>query len=121
MHSDSARAYRECKFKGVARDHVVHKKRRVVDQATGKARWLKPVYVRTVQHKLDGKMVTRRAGTQVIDRAWGFLKARIYKNQHTRPGALRATMEVRAAQWHYWNRSLNPWDAIGMMLKQMQG
>ena len=120
LHSDSARAYRECTFKGVAKDHVVHKKRRVVSRATGKARWLKPIYVRTVRHKLDGKTVTRRAGTQIIDRAWGILKARIHKNQHMHPGTLNSALEIRAAQWHYWNRGLDPWHAIGTMIKQMQ-
>ena len=120
MHSDSARAYRECIIKGVARDHVVHKKRRIVDK-TGKVRWLKPIYVRTVKHKLDGKVVTRRAGTQTIDRAWGFLKARIHKNQHTRPGGTHSVMEVRSAQWHYWIRGRDPWVALGTMLKDMHG
>lgn len=120
LHSDSARAYKECKFPGVVKDHVVHKKRRVVG-ANGKARWLKPVYSTTVKHKLDGRVEKRRSGTQVIDRAWGFMKALIHKNQTTRPGSRGFGLEVRSAQWQYWTRGQDAWCATGDMIKALQG
>ena len=116
MHTDSARAYRNCRLKNVVKDHVVHKKRRVVN-SKGKATWLSPIYAKDVKHVIDGKRVARKAGTQVIDRAWRSLKSNISKNQTTRPGSRGFALEVRSAQFEYWNSKEDPWVALGVMCR----
>jgi len=118
LHSDSARAYRKCHFKGVVKDHVVHKKRRVVD-TKGKVKWLSPIYAKDAKHVIDGKRVVRKAGTQVIDRAWRALKANMSMNQTTRPGSRAFALEVRSAQFEYWRSKDDPWTALCEMCREL--
>ena len=71
LHTDSARSYK-MKLSGVVHDAVVHKKKRV--KKNGKWVWLKPTFVRISKHKLpDGRRISCKAGTQIVDRAWKFM------------------------------------------------
>eukprot|EP00439_Symbiodinium_sp_Y106_P016725 s2887_g2.t1 len=100
FHTDAARSY-TAKVDQVLHDNVVHaKKRKVID---GKVTWIKPNYVKVVSHKLPGtsKTVRVKAGTQLIDRAWRYMKDRIVLNQTL--GAMSA------AQYQYWFKNEDPW------------
>ena len=80
FHTDAARSY-TAKVDQVLHDNVVHaKKRKVID---GKVTWIKPNYVKVVSHKLPStsKTVRVKAGTQIIDKAWRYMKDRIVLNQ----------------------------------------
>ena len=82
LHTDSASSYK-MKLPGVVHDAVVHKKKRV--KKNGKWVWLKPTFVRISKHKLpDGRRISCKAGTQIADRAWKFIKARISRNQYVK-------------------------------------
>ena len=64
------------KVEGVLRDRVVHKKTKA--EVRGKTVWAKPKYVETKTHKLPGGQTLKvKTGTQVIDRAWRFIKDRL--------------------------------------------
>ena len=117
IHTDSARAYREVRIPGTVRDHVVHKKRRIFNKATGKYTWLRPKYVKTAKHRIQGKTITRKAGTQTIDRCWRFLKSRMSLNQMAQPGSRSFAMAVRSAQFEYWTRGVDPWSAMAELAK----
>eukprot|EP00959_Pyramimonas_sp_CCMP1952_P183195 3830111-Pyramimonas_sp.AAC.1 len=112
LHSDSARAYREVNIPGAVRDQVVHKKRRVYNSKKKKYIWLKPKYVKTVKHKIGGKTIWRKAGTQSIDSCWKFLKSRLKVNQELKPGTKAFAAAVRSAQYEYWTRGQDPWTAL---------
>ena len=78
LHTDSARSYRT-KIRGVLHDAVIHQKKRIFHG--GKWVWKSPTFVRLAKHKLpNGRKITVKAGTQVIDRAWRFLKDRVKIN-----------------------------------------
>ena len=93
MHTDAAKGYK-CKVPGVIHDNVIHAKKRV--KKNGKWQWRAPNYVRIVKHKIPGtkKTMQVKAGTQIIDRAWRYLKDRISLNQNSKVGskALRAML-----------------------------
>ena len=75
LHSDSARSYR-MKVPGMLHDAVIHQKKRV--KRAGKWVWKKPTFVKVSSHKLpDGRTIKTKAGTQIIDRAWRFIKERL--------------------------------------------
>ena len=101
VHSDSARAYKR-KIRGCLHDSVVHKKRRV--KVGGKWTWQKPIYTKTVKHKLPGSRTTVKvkAGTQYIDGFWRIMKAFIRPWRKSDAKMLR--LLVRTAQLRYWNR-----------------
>ena len=116
LHSDSARSYR-MKVPGMLHDAVVHKKKRV--KRGGKWIWLKPNYVKISTHKLpDGSKLKTKAGTQIIDRAWRFIKERLRKNQNAKTSSAMLTLQVRSAQWEYWHRNDDLWVRTGEVLKE---
>lgn len=85
LHTDSAKSYK-LKVPDVLHDRVVHKKKRV--KVGTKFRWIAPKYVEMQRHKVPGskKVIKCKSGTQIIDRCWKFLKARLNINQHSRVG-----------------------------------
>ncbi|OLQ10741.1 hypothetical protein AK812_SmicGene5514 [Symbiodinium microadriaticum] len=86
LHSDSARSYKS-KISGVLHDAVVHQKKKV--KINGKWVWKLPKYVTMKTHKLpSGRKIKTKAGTQVIDRAWRFLKV------HVEVGAVAGRRDV---------------------------
>jgi hypothetical protein len=112
LHTDAAKSYR-MKLPGIIHDNVVHCKKRV--KVKGVWKWQLPKYVRLVSHCIPGskKKMTVKAGTQVIDRAWRFLKDRIVLNEHTKVGTARLRAKVRAAQYEYWHRNEDLWLCTG--------
>ena len=117
IHTDSARAYRETNIPGTVRDQIVHKRKRVFNKKTGRYFWTKPKYVGTVQHSVDGKRFWRKSGTQTIDSCWRFLKARIHKNQCMKPGSRAFTVAIKGAQYEYWTRGMDSWQAMSALLE----
>ena len=113
FHTDSARSYK-LKLEDVYHDHVVHQKKRV--KVKGKWTWRLPTYVKTVVHELpDGQKLHVKAGTQVIDRCWRYLKDRIVINQYSRAGSSALRAKLRSAQWCYWHRNDDLWLQTGVM------
>ena len=112
LHTDAAKSYR-CKVPGLLHDNVVHCKKRV--KVNGKWRWKRPTFVRLVTHAIPGtkKKITVKAGTQVIDRAWRFLKERININQGCRVGSSLLRAKLRSAQYQYWYKNSDLWAATG--------
>ncbi|CAK0887243.1 unnamed protein product [Prorocentrum cordatum] len=121
LHSDGARSYK-MRASGLARDHVVHCKKR--EKIGRKWVWLKPVYSMAVTHKLpDGSKIRVKAGTQIIDRAWRSIKTFIGTRTDL-PGSRRLAASVRSAQFEYWNKGKDMWaataDAIWEVMDAVQ-
>ena len=96
-------------------DYVVHMKKKVVKK--GKAHWVNANYVRLVKHALPGgKFIWVKAGTQVIDRAWRFLRSYI-ANNNNKAGSDSMARAVRSAQWVYWHRHDDLWAATGRLIQ----
>ena len=88
---------------------MVHCKKR--KKIGGKWVWLKPIYSKVVTHKLpDGSTIRVKAGTQIIDRAWRFIKTLIGTRSDP-PGSRHLAASVRSAQFEYWNRGEDLWAA----------
>ncbi|CAJ1374532.1 unnamed protein product [Effrenium voratum] len=103
LHTDSARSYK-LKIDGVVHDSVVHKKKLVIKN--GKRSWKPPTYVKVVSHKLPGgKRLSVKAGTQIIDRAWRFIKDRLKANQNVKAGRVILRAQIRSAQYEYPRRA----------------
>ena len=97
LHTDSARSYK-AKVRGVLHDSVVHQKKRV--KVRGKFVWKSPNFVKLVTHKLPcGKKLRVKAGTQIIDRTWRFIKDRLRLNQFTKVGSSLLRAQIRSAQY----------------------
>ena len=104
------------KIKGVVHDRVVHKKTKA--EVRGKTVWVQPKYVEMKTHKLPGgKTLKVKTGTQVIDRAWQFIKDRL-KRCSAMPGSRTLAVKIRSAQWSYWHRDDDQWTAAGEMLQR---
>ena len=74
LHTGRAKAY-QLKVPGVLHDSVRHCKKCV--QVRGRWVWKLPVYTKLTTHATpDGNSKTK-AGTQIIDRAWGVMKSRL--------------------------------------------
>ena len=114
LHTDAAKSYK-CQIRGVVHDKVVHCKKKVKTNGTWK--WQMPNYVRLVHHKVPGQkaLVRCKAGTQVIDRAWRFLKERLQINQASRVGSAALRAKLRSAQYEYWYRNRDLWLATGSL------
>lgn len=114
LHTDAAKSYK-CHVPGVVHDNVVHCKKRI--QVNGKWRWQKPTYVRIVTHKVPGqkRFIRCKAGTQVIDRAWRFLKDKVQLNQNCRVGSSALRAQLRSAQYEFWHRNQDLWVATGAL------
>lgn len=114
LHSDGARSYR-LRAAGVVHDRVVHSKKRV--KRGGKWVWLKPKFSKRVTHTLpNGSKLVVKAGTQIIDRAWQFIKRHI-GSRTFKPRSPALAARVRSAQWCYWNKGKDQWRATGDMLR----
>jgi len=114
LHTDAAKSYK-LKMSGVLRDHVRHCKKRV--KVKGKWVWKLPTYVRMTTHK-DPKTDRKfkiKGGTQIVDRAWRFLKDRIHLNQHSRVGTPLLRAKIRSAQYEYWHRNADLWITSGTL------
>ena len=85
--------------------------------AQGKAVWLKPRHVGLVKHTLpSGRKLRVKSGTQVIDRAWGFLK-KLVGPVSTSPGSPALVRKIRAAQFAYWSRGQSLWARTGVAFR----
>ncbi|CAE7846346.1 unnamed protein product [Symbiodinium sp. KB8] len=114
LHTDSARAYKS-KTPGVLHASVVHKKRRV--WVGGRWVWEPPTYVKIKKVILPNqKRLTVKVGTQVVDRAWRFVKSRLTLNQNSKVGSTTLISQVRSAQYEYWNRGRDMWERTGELL-----
>ena len=114
LHTDAAKSYK-CQIRGVVHDKVVHCKKKV--KTNGKWKWQMPNYVRLVHHKVPRQkaLVRCKAGAQVIDRAWRFLKERLQINQASRVGSAALRAKLRSAQYEYWYRNRDLWLATGSL------
>ncbi|CAJ1456734.1 unnamed protein product [Effrenium voratum] len=114
LHTDSARSYK-LKIDGVVHDSVVHKKKLVIKN--GKRSWKPPTYVKVVSHKLPGgKRLSVKAGTQIIDRAWRFIKDRLKANQNVKAGSVILRAQIRSAQYEYWQKGKDMWSCTGDLM-----
>ena len=114
QHTDSARAYNS-KTRGILHASVVHKKRRV--SVGGGWVWEQPTYVKMKKVILPNqKRLTVKVGTQVVDRAWKFIKSRLTLNQNSKVGSTAIVSKVRSAQFEYWNRGRDMWERTGELL-----
>lgn len=68
------------------------------------------IYTKLCTHPLpNGKEIRVKAGTQVIDRFWGHVRAYL-KHAARRVGSCTLRRKIRsAAQWTYWHRGENLW------------
>ena len=65
----------------------------------GKETWVRPHYTKLCTHTLPGgKTIRVKAGTQVIDRFWGHLRAYL-KHAPRLVGSAALRRKIRAAQW----------------------
>ena len=111
LHTDSARSYK-AKVAGVLHDSVVHQKKRV--WKGGKWIWQPPTFVRIAKHTLpDGRKLAVKAGTQVVDRAWRFIKDRLKINQNMKCNSTLLQAKIRSAQFEYWQRGKDAWTSTG--------
>ena len=56
------------------------------------------------------KRLTVKVGTEVVDRAWKFMKSRLTLNQNSKVGSTAIVSKVRSAQFEYWNRGRDMWE-----------
>ena len=112
LHTDSAKSYK-LKMPGVIHDRVVHCKKRI--KVNGVYRWTSPKYVNLVTHNIPGTKKKLRviSGTQIVDRAWRFLKDRLKINQNTKAGTRALKAKLRSAQYDYWMKNSDLWLATG--------
>ena len=115
LHTDSAKTYKAVETKVVLHDVVVRKKKKVFAQR--KAVWPKPRYVGLAKHTLpSGRKLRVKSGTQVIDRAWGFLK-KLVGPVCTSPGSPALVRKIRAAQFAHWSRGQSLWARTGVAFR----
>ena len=65
----------------------------------------------------NGKKLRVKAGTQVIDRCWRFLKDRLTLYQNAKVGSLILSKKLRSAQYQYWYKNSDLWVATGALCK----
>ena len=119
LHTDSARSYK-AKVAGVLHDSVVHQKKRV--WKGGKWIWQPPTFVRLARHTLpDGRRLTLKAGTQVVDRAWRFIKDRLKINQNVKRNSTLLQAKIRSAQFEYWHKGKDAWTSAGELFTWYMG
>ncbi len=99
---------------------IVLLRRRPPPTPRGGSTWLKPRYVQLFKHKLpNGQVIRTLGGTQIIDRAWRFLRAHI-GSRNGMVGTQSVQARGRSAQWTYWHRGANLWLATGEMLATLR-
>ena len=113
LHSDGAKSYR-CKVPGMLHDRAIHVAKSV---KVGRKRLrLRPVYSQVRTHTLpNGRKLKVKTGTQIIDRAWQFIKKHIGQS-HYRVDSRAMTATIRSAQWSYWHRHQDQWNAVGELV-----
>jgi transposase-like protein len=117
LHTDRAKAY-QMKVDGMLHDSVRHSKKRV--KVRGKWVWKNPVYSKVVTHKLPGGGTIKvKSGSQIIDRAWRFIREHL-RGFSKRPGSSTFATRVRSAQWLYWHRNKDLVAATGELLKDLK-
>lgn len=90
LHTDGAKTY-QLSLPEVLRDNG------------GKITWVKPRYTKLRTHTLpEGEKLTVKAGTQIIDRFWGHVRAYL-KHTPRKVGSSSLARKIRAAQWTYWH------------------
>ena len=57
-----------------------------------------------------------KAGTQIVDRAWKFIKKRLRLNQFTKVGSSLLRAHIRSAQYEYWHRNRDLCACAGQLL-----
>ena len=93
------------------------RKKRVVIR--GKSIWIKPSYTKVYKHKFpNGKLITVKSGTQIIDRFWGTLRQGL-KHTPRQPGTALLNRKIRSIQWQYWHKDHNMWQATGAMVQAL--
>ena len=83
----------------------------------GKWIWKAPSYVKVTLHKVPRrwKPIKKKAGTQIIDRAWRFMKDRISLNQRCVTDSRLVRVKVRNAQYLYWKPTKDLWVETGKL------
>jgi len=112
LHTDGARAYK-MHIPGVIHNNVVHAKKRM--KIGGKWVWVLPHYVKLCTHKVDGRELHVKSGTQIIDRAWRFIRTRL-EGYSSKVGSATLRRRIRSAQWEYWHMGQDHWAKTGEML-----
>ena len=104
LHTDAAKSYR-LRMPGVLHDHVRHCIKR--QKIKGKWVWKAPTYVKMSVRKdpKTGCQIKTKGGTQIVDRAWRYLKERMRLNQNCAVGSALMLAKVRSAQYEYWHRN----------------
>ena len=94
---------------------IAHCKKRI--KVKGKWVWKPPTYVKLITHKdpKSGLPIKTKGGTQIIDRAWRYLKDRIKLNQNCTVGSPLMRIKIRSAQYEYWHRNADLWLACGTL------
>ena len=65
----------------------------------------------------NGKTIQRKAGTQIVDRAWRFIKDRLrLSHAATTVGSTILRAQIRGAQYEYWKRTKDMWLCAGELL-----
>ncbi|CAK0831513.1 unnamed protein product, partial [Prorocentrum cordatum] len=110
LHTDRAKSY-AMRVEGVLHDSVRHCKKRA--KKNGKWVWMKPCYARLATHKLPcGRKLRTKAGSQVIDSAWKYIRSTL-GGQTMVPNSETAATAIRSAQWLYWHRGKDLWAEMG--------
>jgi hypothetical protein len=113
LHTDRAKSY-QAKVDGMLHDSVRHGQKRV--KVKGKWIWRKAVYTKLWTHTLpNGRKLKVKAGSQIIDRAWAFVRQKI-KCLSCKVGSVRLEAAIRPAQWLYWKKGQDLWCRTGEML-----
>ena len=116
LHTDSANAKSyKIKMEGVYHDSVAHCKK--LNKKGGKG--IGALHsIRVVSHKMpDGSAIKVKAGTQHVDRAWRFIKARLHRNQKVKAGSKQIRARIRCAQHEYWFRGQDLWKKTGELVQ----
>ena len=66
----------------------------------------------------DGSNVLCKSGTQIIDRAWSFMRTHVGYRGHSL-GRSSFRSRVRSAQWCYWHQGEDLWAQTGAMLQSL--
>eukprot|EP00971_Amphidinium_carterae_P303818 6036872-Amphidinium_carterae.1 len=115
LHTDATRAYK-LRVPVVVHDSVRHCKKKM---KVGKWKWVKPVYTKLTTHRLpDGTKLKTKAGSQILDRAWQFIKDHL-DGLHIIRGSGKSELAIRSAQWLYWNRNSDTWLATASMVQSL--
>ncbi|CAK0831045.1 unnamed protein product [Prorocentrum cordatum] len=115
FHADSARSYK-LRVPSVIHDFVVHQKK--YKKVGGKRVLIPPRHVELQTHVLpSGKHLKVKSGTQIIDRAWRFIKDRLHRSATAEAGTKLLATKIRSAQCDYWRKDDDTWAKTGEMVQ----